>query len=139
MDDELRNMNQSLDEAQQKLEEPHKKIEIDQDPENTSQEITNENGLIDEKDEFNIDPENKSIVQETEPIETESTKNSEKSNHSNLIENDNKSHNSAITNEDSNELKDDNINEEENDPSTELQEKAGDKLKEGEELSLIHI
>ena len=156
MDDELAAMNQSLDEAENNFsEEHHNKIEIDQDPNQTSQEIKDQNGVLQEDDQVSLNPDEKQVVDEAEPLETESNKNPDNHAKSNVIEDPNPSHHDEDhhtsehvedqhtsehaegehTSEHAEETDQEHTSQENKDvdPSTELQEKAGDNLKEGED------
>ena len=162
MDDELAKMNANLENAEKEFnEDHHQKIEIDQNPDETNQEITKENGDIQEDDQVSLDPENPHHIDEAEPIETNSTK-TDKNAKSNVIDNQNPSehvedHHSEHAEDHHSEKHDEEHHSEHNDeehhsekhedtdaehtsqenndvdPSTELQEKAGDNLQEGEE------
>ena len=135
MDDELAAMNASLDEAQNEfmdeedMSEPHTKIQVDSDPEQKSQEITDASGKIDERDEVTLDPDSTSQVNSLEP--------SAKSGDDKQVKT-NGSENSQVedtseTNEDTSSKSDAQDTEEGTDPAQELQDKAGDQLQEGDE------
>jgi hypothetical protein len=131
MDDELAAMNASLDDAQNEfmdeedLDEPHKKIELDSDPEKKSQEITDMDGNIDERDQEILDPENTSQINTNEP----SAKSEDKQVKTEGGDDTEMGDNEDTTSQKS-EIQD---NEEGTDPTKELQDKAGDQLEEGDQ------
>jgi hypothetical protein len=142
MDDELAAMNASLDQAQgdfmdeEDKSEPHKKIEIDSDPEQKSQEVVDENGTIDEKDEISLDPENSSTINKIEPdaksTDSKAVKTTEED--ESETQDDNQSeHDEEGSNKGDDQSEHSQDDQENNDPSTELQDKAADNLKEGDE------
>ena len=139
MDDELAAMNASLDDAQNEfmdeedVDEHHNKIEVDTNPDQKSQEITDASGKIDERDEVALDPDSKSQVDQFEPsTKSDTDKDMVVDGGSNLNEDEHveEDQSQKSDQDDNSEVQD---TQEGTDPATELQDKAGDNLKEGEE------